>query len=75
MTPIPDSGDENSLMILNGIHGQALNIQSEYWDAVDYDSLCKDSEGELTGRCFDNGVKVKHVRALTNAGLRRSLKP
>ena len=58
LTPIPDSGDENSLMILNGIHGETLNIESEYWSAVDYDSVCKDSDGVATGNCFDNGEKV-----------------
>lgn len=59
LTPIPDSGDENSLMILNGIHGETLNIESEYWSAVDYESVCKDSDGVATGNCFDNGEKVK----------------
>ena len=61
LTPIPDSGDENSLMILNGIHGETLNIESEYWSEVDYDSICKDSDGVLTGNCFDNGEKVKFL--------------
>lgn len=58
LTPIPDSGDENSLMILNGIYGETLNIESEYWSEVDYDSVCKDSDGVATGNCFDNGEKA-----------------
>merc|ERR1719427_2048851 len=57
LTPIPDSGDENSLMILNGIYGETLNVKSQYWDSVDYDGLCKDDDGTSTGNCFDNGQK------------------
>ena len=68
MTPIPDSGDENSLMILNGIHGETLNIESEYWSEVDYDSICKDSDGVLTGNCFDNGEKVKFLSLRVKLG-------
>ena len=58
LTQISENGDENSSMILNGIHGETFNIKSEYWSAVDYDSVCKDSDGIAAENCFDNGAKV-----------------
>ena len=40
LTPIPYYGDDNALMVVDGIYGgEKLVVQSEYWLTVDQDKL------------------------------------
>ena len=39
LTPIPNYGDENSLMIINGVYNEDVTVESEYWATVDKDRL------------------------------------
>ena len=40
LTPIPYYGDDNALMVVDGVYGgQKLVVESDYWLSVDKDKL------------------------------------
>ena len=39
LTPIPSYGDENSMMVVNGIYNEDIDVESNYWEEVDTDRL------------------------------------
>ena len=39
LTPIPSYGDENSMMVVNGIYNEEIDVESIYWEEVDVDRL------------------------------------
>ena len=52
LTPIPDYGQQNSMMVINGNPSERLYVESEYWrDAVvpDYKQFCYKTNFTLSG--------------------------
>ena len=39
LTPIPSYGDENSMMVVNGVYQSSIEVQSDYWATVDQERL------------------------------------
>ena len=39
LTPIPSYGDENSMMVVNGVYQSAIEVESQYWSTVDQERL------------------------------------
>ena len=46
LTPIPNYGNENSMMVINGVYGEDVTVESEYWATVDTSRIDDIEEGE-----------------------------